>query len=201
MIKLPPAVTGKQPTGTPDSLRAVSPISVLAHPTLDANSQALGAHVVRLRKGLEASHAVIDGVHTMFVADASGREVKVLADTVTGIVEVIGWTADQLDTIRREHFDGRGIKAPATAPGKPAARTTADEVDRLLDTIPGRALEAKHAHLPAAKRVGQLLGLSSADGREVDRLLALTATLDDGTSPGDAEVDRLAKLAETLTDG
>lgn len=159
-LRLPASVTGRQPKGTPETLRSVQPFAVVAPIPLPAKVRAIGSHTIRLREKLQTAAATIDGVEVLFASDLDGREVHVLADTSHGIVEVLGWTAEQHDAIRRDYFDGRGIKPAATSRPAPSATP------------------------------------------EVDRLVALAATLDDENAPsGDAEVDRLAKLASELTDG
>ncbi len=179
MIKLPTAVTGAQPTGAPDTIRAVAP-TCLAGPHAHATSQALGAHLVRLPLKTDAVEAVVDRVPVLLLSSRNGARINVLADTRGGVVELVGWTGEQLDAIRRDHFGGLGLTAKVPATGT---------VVQLTSAVDGNLYNTFDATRTTA----------GAD-REVDRLVALAATMDDGTS-GDAEVDRLAKLADNLADG
>lgn len=181
MINLPAAVTGAQPTGTPDSLRTIPP-TIVAPSTGDSSAYAIGAHVIRLRTKLEAAPAEIDGVPVLFVTDREGKAVHVLADSRHGITEVIGWTPQQLDEIRTAHFGGLGITSAET----PAKGT----VVQLTSSIDGNRDNTFHATRAAA-----------GTDREVDRLVALAAAMDDGAAPDDAEVMRLARMADNLGDG
>jgi len=181
MIKLPTAVTGAQPTGAPDTIRAVTP-TCLAGPRAHAISQALGAHVVRLPLKTVAVEVVVDRVPVMFLSSRNGAQINVLADTRGGVVELVGWAADQLDEIRTVHFGGLGVGTVET-PAEGTVVQLSASIDPNIDH-------------------GFVAGRATAGGdREVDRLVALAASLDDSAASGDAEVDRLAKLAETLSDG
>lgn len=190
MIKIPAHITGAQPTGAPDTLRTVRP-TFLAPALSDtrASAHAVGAHVIRLPRGMEARSSKLDGVPVLFARN--GRQVHVLVDSTVGVVEVIGWSAEQVGAVH-EWMDAAEI-APAT------------ELDAILDRIaarnPGRVDLDPADKSRDTKRALQLLGLSTGDASEVDRYLALSDELDDGATSGDSEVDRLARLADNLSDG
>lgn len=191
MIQLPKSITGKQPTGAPDTLRTVPPRFVapaLTDPK--ATAHAVGAHVIRLPRSIEARATKIDGAPVLFARN--GKAVHVFTDSIEGVVEVIGWNAEQVDGIRT------WLDVAATAPPT--------ELDALLDRIsarkPNRVDLDPTATDPDTKRAVQLLGLSTGDAREVDRYLALSDEMDDDSATGgDSEVDRLARMAENLSDG
>lgn len=190
MIKLPPHITGQQPSGRPDDLRTVRPTFVAPAPTDPrATAHALGAHVVRLPRTFQAQASQIDGVPVLLARN--GAQVHVLVDSTVGVVEVIGFNAQQVEGIR-EWLDAAAV-APET------------ELDALLDRIdartPGRVdIDPTDKH-PDTQKALKLVGLSATDDREVTRLLALADTLEDGGASGDAEVTRLAKLGDSLGDG
>lgn len=188
-LRLPANVTGRQPKGTPDSLQAVRPVSVVAPMPMEAKVRAIGTHAIRIRKEMQTAAATIDGVEVLYVSDVDGREMHVLADTNYGIVEILGWTAEQHDFIRRTYFDGRGIKPATTSRPAPAKTTDVDRLLKLSESIDGNVDN------------GYLATRATLGDSEVDRLVALATTLDDGASPGDSEVDRLAKLGDSLSNG
>lgn len=190
MIKLPPDIAGQQPTGRPDDLRTVRPRFLAPSPTDSrATAHAVGAHVIRLPRGFEARATKLDGVPVLFARN--GKAVHLLVDSVGGVVEIDGLSAEQTEGIR-EWMD-----AAAVAPQS--------ELEGLLERISERFPERRHLDPKATdrdtKRALKLIGLSAGDAREVDRLLALAAEMDDGGASGGAEVDRLAKLASELMDG
>lgn len=207
MIKLPNSVTGQQPTGAPDTLRSVRPRFLAPSPTdTKATAHAVGAHVIRLPRNFEARATKIDGTPVLFARN--GKAVHVLVDSVSGVMEVTGFNAQQVEGIL-EWLD-TAASAPET------------ELDAVLERVaarnPGRVdLDPKDTSRDA-KRAFSILGLSASvdpnvdnsyvaarattgDAREVDRLVALADTLDDGASSGDGEVDRLVRLADNLSDG
>lgn len=181
MIMLPAAVTGAQPTGAPETIRAVTP-TCLAGPSAHATSQALGAHLVRLPLKTDAVEAVVDRVPVLYLCSRNGAQINVLADTRSGVVELIGWTGEQLDAIRGDHFGGLGI----TTAKAPAAGTTVQLTSSVDGNLDNTFLATR---------------ATAGGDREVSRLVALADTLDDNGSSGDADVDRLAKLGDSLSDG
>lgn len=190
MFKLPRSVTGQQPTGAPDTLRSVRPQFVAPAPTdTRASAHAVGSHVIRLPRTFEARAARVDGVDVLL--SRNGRQVHVLVDSNVGVQEVTGFSAEQVAGVHA------WLDAAATAPET--------ELEAVLDRVsarnPGRVDLDPTAKDPDTKRALKLLGLTATDSREVDRLLELAATLDDGTSSGDGEVDRLVRLADNLSDG
>lgn len=181
-LHLPPHISGARPSGAPDSLRLVPPTGVAPGLSGSGTSIALGAHVARISPKLEVVQAEVDGAAVLFLADRDGRRVHVLVDTSTGPAEVVGWSAEQIDEIRENHFGGLGVgtaKAPATR--------TALQLSAPIDPNVDNSYVATRA--------------AAGTDREVSRLVELAANLDDSASSGDAEVDRLAKLADSLSDG
>ncbi|MDQ1124890.1 hypothetical protein [Microbacterium trichothecenolyticum] len=208
-LRLPANITGAQPTGKPDDLRMVRPTFLAPAPTdPKATAHAVGAHVIRLPRSFEARATKIDGAPVLLAR--AGKAVHVLVDSVGGVVEVIGWSAEQVDAIR-EWLDVAAVT--------PENQT---ELEKLLAKIGertgGRPIEGKDVTAAEAARLDKLLSLSAStapmidnsyvaarattgDAREVDRLVALAATMDDGATSGDSEVDRLVRLADGLSDG
>ncbi|WAC68549.1 hypothetical protein [Microbacterium sp. SL75] len=180
-IHLPGHLVSRQPTGTPDGLRTIPP-TILAPSTSDSSAYAVGTLVVRIRTRLEAVPAEIDGVPVLFVTDREGKAVHVLADSRHGITEVVGWTADQLDEIRTNHFGGLGVGTAKAA--------AAGTVVQLSNSIDGNLDNTFHATRATA-----------GGDREIARLVALSASMDDNGTGGNTEVDRLAKLGDSLSDG
>ena len=190
MIQLPNSVTGNQPTGLPETLRAVRPTVMAPSPTdPKASAHAIGSHVLRLPRGYEARPTRLDGVPVLLARH--GKQVHVFADSIEGVVEVVGLSADQVEGIRE------WLDAAAVAP--------ASELEALLERISERFPERRTLDAKATdrdtKRALKLIGLSATEDREVDRYLTLAAELDDGGASGGAEVDRLVRLAENLSDG
>lgn len=213
MIKLPAHITGHQPTGAPDTLRTVRP-RFLAPALSDARAtaHAVGAHVIRLPRGMESRAAKLDNTPVLFAR--KGKTMHLLVDSVGGVMEIDGLSAEQIAGVHE------WLDAAAMAPEKET------DLERFLAKIGertgGRAIEGKHLTASEADRLGKLLeadrlGLSDAihpdvdntarataskasSSAEVDRLVALAATMDDSTTSGDAEVDRLARLGDSLGD-
>ncbi|WP_295852014.1 hypothetical protein [uncultured Microbacterium sp.] len=215
MIKLPAHITGAQPTGAPDTLRVVRP-TFLAPALTDtkAHAHAIGTHVVRLPRRFEARSAKIDNTPVLIARD--GKAVHVLTYSVSGIVEVVGWNAEQVAGVHE------WLDAAAAAPENQT------ELAKFLESLPdrngGRPIEGKDLTPAEAARLGKLMEderlmrlsasvdplvdnsyvatrASGGDAREVDRLVALAATLYYGARSGDGEIDRLVRLADNLSDG
>lgn len=214
-LRLPAHITGAQPTGAPDTLRTVRPTFLAPSPTdTKATAHAVGAHIVRLPRTFEARASMLDGVPVLL--SRNGRQVHILVDSIVGVVEVVGWNAEQIAGVH-EWLDDSAV-TPETE------SDLSMYLSKLGDRTGGRPIEGKHLTASEAARLGKvleadrLLRLSASidpnvdntyaatkattgDAREVERLVALAATLDDGASSGDAEVDRLARLAAGLSDG
>lgn len=192
MIQLPRHITGRQPKGTPDSLQTVRPTILAPSPTdPKATAHAVGTHVIRLPRGVEARATKLDGVPVLFARE--GKQAHVFVDSLGGVVEVVGFNTAQVDGIHA------WLDAAATVPENQSELSTL--LDRISARDPGRVDLDPKATDRDTRRAFQLIGLTSAEDREVDRYLALAATLDEGDESGDTEVTRLAKLASELTDG
>ncbi len=187
MIKLPQTIIDGQPTGAPETLRVVPPTITPPPPTDPrATAHAVGAHVIRLPRGMEARAATIDNVPVLFARRA--KAAHVFCDSAEGVVEVVGFSAEQIEAVHE------WLDAAAVAPQS--------ELEGLLERISARFPERRTLDPKATdrdtRRALKIIGLSADEDRAVDRYLALAAELDDGAASGDSEVDRLAKLGDSL---
>ncbi|WP_154096514.1 hypothetical protein [Microbacterium testaceum] len=214
-LRLPAHITGQQPTGKPDDLRTVRPTILAPAPTdAKATAHAVGAHIIRLPRGFEARAAKLDGVPVLFARE--GRAVHLFCDSTTGVVEVTGLSAAQVEAVADWMH-----AADAAAPENESDLSM--YLAKIGERTRGRPIEGKHVTAAEAAHLGRLLeadrlGLTAStdpmidnsyvatrgitgSSAEIDRLVALADTFDDGSTSGDGEVDRLARLANGLSDG